>query len=105
MSLRGILLACATLPGLLLAVLWRCSLASYRRLNEAKYAVITEMEKTMLTASARPYADEWEALQEKAGPGKKSTHKELGWAERQVPLVFMFAYIGIGLGIAINAAV
>lgn len=104
-SLRGILLACAAFPGLLLAVLWRCSLASYRRLNEAKYAVITEMEETMLAASVRPFADEWEILQGKAGPGKRPKHKELGWAERQVPLVFMFAYIGIGLGIAINAAV
>lgn len=104
-SLRGILLACATFPGLLLAVLWRSSLTSYRRLNEAKYAVITEMERTMLAASARPYADEWEKLQVKARSGNKPKHKELGWAERQVPLVFMFAYMGIGLGIAINASI
>ena len=104
-SLRGILLACATVPGLLLAVLWRHSLASYRKLNEAKYAVITHMEKTLLTPGARPYTEEWKSLQEEAGPGKKPKHKELGWAERQVPLVFMFAYIGMGVGIIINAAV
>ena len=34
-ALHGILLACAILPGLALALLWRCSLSSYRRLNEA----------------------------------------------------------------------
>ena len=105
LSFRGILLACAILPGLALAFLWRCSLSSYRRLNEAKYVVIIEMEKTMLATRVRPYADEWEALQEKAGPGERRKHKELGWAERQVPVVFMFTYIGIGLGLGIAAIV
>ena len=103
LSLRGILLACAILPGLSLAFLWRCSLSSYRRLNEAKYAVIIEMEKTMLATPVRPYADEWKALQKEAGLGERRKHKELGWAERQVPLVFMFTYIGIGLWLGIAA--
>ena len=104
-ALRGILLACAILPGLTLALLWRCSLSSYRGLNEAKYGVIIEIEKMMLATRVHPYADEWDALQKETGPGKRRKHKEIGWAERQVPLVFMLTYIGIGLSLGIAAII
>ena len=102
LSLRGVLLACSPIPGLLLAVLWRAALTSYKKLNEAKYAVITHMEKG-LPASTRPYTEEWEKLQAHSGWRRDTTRRGLTWVEMQVPLVFVFTYAGIAVAIGINA--
>jgi hypothetical protein len=48
--------------GILLCILWFFTIRDYRRLNSAKFDVISEMEKHL---PDQPYDREWEILKEK----------------------------------------
>ncbi len=79
--------------GFLLAVVWWALLNSYRDLNRAKFTVINAMEKRL---PAQIYTDEWAELKPTREPAKWYVtlwrtvcgYRELGVAERAVPLLF-----------------
>lgn len=79
--------------GFLLAVVWWALLNSYRDLNRAKFAVINAMEKRL---PAQIYTDEWAELKPTRESARWYTtlwrsvrgYRELGFAERAVPLLF-----------------
>jgi hypothetical protein len=79
--------------GLLLAGAWWLLLRSYRKLNGAKFQVITEMETQLPVAV---FKEEWTALK-RAGPAAKRTlrdrYAELGVLEQVVPAIFAVIYI------------
>lgn len=70
--------------GVIVVILWLCSIKSYRRLNAAKYQVILELEKHL---PAAPMDAEWNILK-----GDKKYHR-LTSTERILPVVFLLLYI------------
>lgn len=79
------LLASLSLVGLTACGVWYLLLRSYRDLNRAKFAVITEIEKDL---PVQLFGREWETL--KTDPVKKwrGRYAELGSVERLAPAVF-----------------
>lgn len=80
--------------GLVCSITWFVLLRSYRDLNRAKFAVITEMETHLPFAL---FASEWASL--KNDPVKKwrQRYAEFGAVERVIPWVF--AALNLGLAI------
>jgi hypothetical protein len=78
-----------TLAGITLSTTWWVLLKSYRDLNRAKFAVITEMENDL---EVKVFGDEWNRLKEKRSEGWRGRYAEFGVAERAVPLVFAALY-------------
>jgi hypothetical protein len=86
--------------GIVFALSWWWLLQSYRRLNSAKYAVITAIEPRL---PLHPFTDEWEQLQGTRSPAAVwpphalrewlTGYHELGTVERIVPLAFVAIYI------------
>lgn len=80
--------------GLVLAGAWWLLLRSYRKLNGAKFQVITEMETQLPVAV---FTREWKALKGGGGPAVKRTlrnrYAELGVMEQVVPAIFAVIYI------------
>ncbi len=70
-----------------LCVMWGLLLASYRRINAAKYEVIIEMEAEL---PAAPYAREWEKLR-----GLRGAHLHLTKIEAAVPVLFGLAFVAL----------
>lgn len=79
------LLVALSLVGLTACAIWYLLLRSYRDLNRAKFAVITEIEKAL---PVQLFGQEWETL--KADPVKRwrGRYAELGSVERFAPAVF-----------------
>jgi len=77
--------------GVLLSLAWWLLLRSYRDLNRAKFAVITNMERSYF--DLRPFTDEWAALVSDPIPGLRGRYAELGAIERVVPLAFGLLYL------------
>ena len=68
--------------GLLLSRLWANNILSYKRLNEAKFKIILELEKQLPFAC---YTKEWDIL----GEGKdKKKYRLLTSVETKMPLLF-----------------
>lgn len=94
--------------GIVLAFVWWLLLRYYRRLNRAKFEVITNMEKRL---PAQPYTEEWALLhpasttasQERSNLsrwwGRKVKHREATVVEQVIPFVFMGIYVALGLRI------
>src|SRR5215213_7793203 len=80
----------ATLAGIALSATWAVLLKSYRNLNAAKFAVITELEKNL---EAQIYGDEWKSLKVKRREGWWGWYAEFGTVERIVPLIFAALYV------------
>ncbi len=80
--------------GILLALTWLVLLRTYRRLNWAKFEVITELEKEMPTA---PYTDEWNFLKPtgRSQFGLAAWYLESSFVEQVVPLVFAGIYAAL----------
>lgn len=81
-----------TLIGPLIALLalcfsWWCIVKSYRKLNEAKFKVINEIEKRL---PACPYCAEWKCLGEGQEP---KLYRELTKIENWIPVVFAVLYV------------
>jgi hypothetical protein len=75
--------------GIAIAIAWLLQLRSYRDLNRAKFKVINKIEKKYF--KIRPFASEWESLQEDRIKGWRGRYAELGTIERVLPWVFMIA--------------
>lgn len=81
--------------GIAVAGCWWFLLQNYRRLNDAKFAVINKIEEEHLPV--RLFSDEWAAL---GGPGApmgrlasiRSAFKQLGTVEKVVPVIFALLY-------------
>lgn len=86
--------------GILFAAAWWSLLQSYRRLNEAKFAVINDIETRL---PVQVFTDEWVQLRRTRVPRRLwppralwawiNGYHELGTAERVVPLAFAAIYI------------
>ena len=83
------------LAGIALSGAWWVLLKSYRDLNAAKFAVITEMENNL---DAKVFGDEWIILKEKRQEGWQHRYTEFGAVERFVPLVFAALYAAVYVG-------
>lgn len=86
--------------GLVVAACWWLLLENYRRLNEAKFAVINKIEIDHLPI--RVFGDEWALLVGTTPPRGltkvKSGLKQLGGAERIIPPAFALLYIMVLIG-------
>lgn len=101
-------LVVTAVAGVVLSLTWWQLLRYYRRLNRAKFAVITAMEKDL---PERPFTAEWADLHpgELPGPDRKphegelrrwlrrSRHREASVVEQVVPLVFAGIYFVLGI--------
>lgn len=89
--------------GLVLACAWWLQLRSYRKLNAAKWTVISALEKEL---PASPFTDEWDILKSDPLDGAVARSKlltgalsplarytELSVIEQVVPLVFAVLFI------------
>jgi hypothetical protein len=89
----------AAAGGIVFALAWWWLLQSYRRLNSAKFEVITAIEPRL---PIQIYSDEWRHLRSAARPRRLwpppaawrwlSGYHELGAVERIVPLAFVAIY-------------
>ena len=70
--------------GIIVSILWRNTIKSYKELNKVKYRIINEMEK-MLPLS--PFEYEWKLINEE-GKYKRFTH-----LEACLPCIFIVFYI------------
>lgn len=87
--------------GIVVAACWWFLLRNYRRLNEAKFAVINQIEANHLPV--RPFLDEWAVLSGgDAVKGRlkrvKAGLRQLGNVERVVPIVFGLLYVALLAG-------
>jgi hypothetical protein len=80
------------LAGIALSATWWVLLKSYRDLNAAKFAVITEMETNL---EVKVFDDEWERLEENRPEGWRGRYAEFGAVERFVPLIFAALYAAV----------
>ncbi len=71
--------------GILLALLWRFQLHSYRNLGGAKFAVIQALEDFL---GVRPYRAEWDALDK----GQSSKYRPFTHLENAIPWLFVALY-------------
>lgn len=76
-----------SVAGLLVCILWKRNIDSYKDLNSGKFHVITELEKALPIS---PYAAEWEELER----GKsKSRYRPFHTVEILVPYVFLAVHV------------
>jgi hypothetical protein len=110
-------LVLTAVAGIVLAIVWRALLAYYRRLNGAKFDVISKLERQL---PAQPYTDEWAILH----PGepiepeselerrqvvqrlrrwrRKTKHREATVIEQVVPLVFVLIYMALAVRVLVE---
>ena len=88
----GAILFCLAAAGIALALLWRRSLVDYQQLNRAKYKAINQIEDAL---PAKPLSQEWELLERQQQDSWRHRYRELGWAERRVPILFIALYIAV----------
>lgn len=86
----SVYLLLAPLAGLALSAAWFLLLRSYRDLNRAKFAVITEIEAQL---PVQVFAKEWEQLKKDPVEGWRARYAEQGTVERFVPAVFAVLYV------------
>ncbi len=70
--------------GIILCILWWLFIRNYKRLNEAKFSVICNLEKSLPVA---PFYDEWRNIQYNAN------YKEGTTLERFLPVIFGILYL------------
>jgi len=87
--------------GIAVATCWWVLLRNYRKLNEAKFAVINKIELDHLPV--KPFLDEWALLSE-GDPARgrlskvKTGLRQFGNVERVVPIIFGFLYVMLLVG-------
>ena len=89
------------IAGIAVAACWWFLLRNYRKLNEAKFAVINQIEADHLPV--KPFLDEWAVLSDgDPAPGRlkkvKAGLRQLGNVERVVPVVFGLLYVVLLVG-------
>lgn len=82
--------------GMMVAICWWLLLRNYRNLNEAKFAVINNIEREYLPVHV--FLDEWEYMTGaippcRIAPKARAQLKQLGTVERIVPCLFCFLYL------------
>ncbi|XBB68210.1 hypothetical protein ABFU82_02560 [Nocardioides sp. WV_118_6] len=87
--------------GVAVAASWWFLLRNYRRLNEAKFAVINKIEADHLPI--KPFLDEWALLDDdSASKGRlakvRAGLRQLGNVERIVPVIFGLLYVMLLVG-------
>jgi hypothetical protein len=82
----SIVFALIGLLGIILCIIWRLNIKSYRQLNSAKFKIIHEMESKLPFAC---YENEWQLLG-KGIEGKK--YKQLTIIENYVPFIVLIPY-------------
>lgn len=82
-SLSNISLIFILIVAVCLCITWFIHIGSFRKLNDAKFEVINEMEKTLPYAC---YKEEWEKIKEKK-------YIKLTIIEQIIPIIFMILYI------------
>jgi hypothetical protein len=94
--------------GVVLAFVWWLLLRYYRRLNAAKFRVISKLEERL---PAKLYTDEWallhpdEAVESSSKSARSWTdrwrrkfkHREASLVEQTIPFVFMGIYVALGI--------
>lgn len=70
--------------GIIISVLWLCTVNSYLKLSKAKYDVILELEKRL---PKQPFRDEWELL------ANKYNYTGLMYFEKWLPIVFCILFV------------
>lgn len=75
--------------GVSVSVIWMRSISSYKKLNAAKFKVIDELESKLAYA---PFKREWEIM-----GNDKRERRILTRTEAQLPWVFLFLFIVIGV--------
>ena len=93
-------LTLAAIAGVVIAAAWWLLLRSYRDLNDAKFAVIGQIESTQLAIEA--FNDEWNYLKGLRPQRWRLGYSEQGRIERCVPLVFLVLYLILSLYIAFS---
>lgn len=100
--------------GIVVAVSWAMTIRSYKRLNNAKYSVIQDMEKTM---AIKYFTDEWELLKTQQGDvvkvvgsrkrwlKAKDRYTELTDIEIVVPVLFGLIFLLMLLGAAFKVII
>jgi hypothetical protein len=90
----------AVVAGMILATAWWLLLRSYRRLNAAKFQVISRIEETYF--SVRPFVDEWNLLKrdDPIKRKRRDRYTELGLVEQAVPLAFAILYVVLAIHLA-----
>lgn len=76
-----------SLSGILVCIYWVKAIESYKTLNTAKFAIINEIETSLVI---KPFTDEWARL-DPDGNGKR--HKPFHETEKFVPRVFVGMYL------------
>jgi len=87
--------------GIVVAGCWWFLLRNYRRLNEAKFAVINRIEAEHLPVKV--FSEEWAMLGGPDAPNGrlariKAGFKQLGTVEKVVPVVFALLYVMLLIG-------
>lgn len=85
--------------GVAVAACWWFLLRNYRKLNEAKFTVINQIEVDHLPV--KPFTEEWALLSDDPGSRAakvRSGLRQLGNVERVIPVVFALLYIIIFAG-------
>ena len=83
--------ALIAVAGIIICVLWRRSIESYKTLNDAKFKVINKMEEGL---SFAPYSTEWASLD----PNKDGIrHRPFNSVEKLIPLAFSLIYSAQGI--------
>lgn len=87
--------------GILVSACWWVLLRNYRRLNEAKFSVINQIEAEHLPV--KPFTDEWNQLGQNDPPEDKRSKvlvsfQQLGTIERVIPAIFGVLYLTLLIG-------
>jgi hypothetical protein len=76
---------CLTIIGMIIACIWLMMIFNYRKLSQAKYSVLLNIEETL---SIKPYNKEWEIL-------KKKRYIGLTMIEIATALIFLLSFVSI----------
>lgn len=74
------------IAGLILAILWKNIITSYKNLNSAKYNIINQIEAVL---PLTPYFTEWQILER---GGNKKKYWPVTHIESYVPIIFALIY-------------
>lgn len=89
------------IAGIVMSACWWFLLRNYRRLNEAKFKVINDIEAKHLPI--KPFTDEWRQLGQNDPPKDKRSKvlvsfQQLGTVERIIPKIFAAVYLVLLIG-------
>ncbi len=84
---------CMSVAGVFICIAWILLIISYRKLSQAKYDVIDELENML---PYKPFTNEWENLKK-----KKKHYPEETWIEISLAAIFLAGYVVLSIIIGI----